>query len=80
MYSTSASGTDISSDISEAADLYSCPRSSSSKSVVLQDEIKKHEVCKEPTMKNGVEGFQFMGDRIAKVVLSFERDCNFIYC
>ncbi|XP_010129406.1 PREDICTED: radial spoke head 10 homolog B-like [Buceros rhinoceros silvestris] len=42
-YSTSATGTDISSDISEAADLYSCPWSSSSKSVVSQDEIRKHE-------------------------------------
>lgn len=47
--------------------------------MVSQDEIKKHEVCKEPTVKGGAEGFQFMGDRIAKAVLSFERDCNLIY-
>lgn len=43
-----------------------------------QDEIKKHEVCKKPAPKDGEEGLQFIGDRVAKVVLSFERDQKLI--
>lgn len=59
-------------NISEAAELYACS-SSPSKNVISQDEIKKHEVCKKPTLKDGAESLQFMGDRVAEVVLSFEK-------
>ncbi|XP_074774859.1 radial spoke head 10 homolog B2-like isoform X1 [Athene noctua] len=42
-YSRSTIGTDLNDDISESTELYTCSWLSSSKSVISQDEIKKHE-------------------------------------
>ncbi|XP_013032531.3 radial spoke head 10 homolog B-like isoform X3 [Anser cygnoides] len=63
-YSRSIIGADINDDISEAVEFNSCSWLSSSKSVISQDDIKKHEVHKKPILK--VEGLPFMGDREAK--------------
>jgi len=64
----------MNSDISKAAELYACSWLSSIENVTSQDGIKKQEVRKKPTLKDGAESLQFMGDRVAKVALSFERD------
>ncbi|XP_026715074.1 radial spoke head 10 homolog B2-like isoform X2 [Athene cunicularia] len=42
-YSRSTIGTDLNDDISESTELYTCSWLSSSKSVISQDEVKKHE-------------------------------------
>lgn len=64
-------------DISEAAELYACSGLSSSKNVISQDEIKEHEVCEKPPLKDGAEGLQIHGSQNSQGSFKFWKGLEF---